>query len=124
MAVIQVYDSGAGGLPADIWCQYRFTGAPAYSVIRVGIQVTPLEAPRDEWNLLGYACIENLDQGVVVIGPQTPIPSIVVGGGATTYLYRAEMKPTGHNNMVEFRGVHWNINRWVGQCRVIIRVFN
>ena len=124
MAVVELYDSGEGGLPADVWCQYRFTSALSPAPVRVAIEVIPLEAPNETWNLFGFATLEVIDQGKTCFGYQTPIPALVQSvPGSSVFISRAELKPTDFTALSQLRGVHWNINRWVGRSRIKLRYF-
>jgi hypothetical protein len=124
MAVVDLYDSGAGGLPADVWCQHRFASALSPSPVRIAIQVEPLVTPDANWNLFGYAALESLEQGSTVFGLQTPIPSLTSSvPGSWVIISRLELKPSDFTAISGLRGVHWVINRWVGRSRIRLRYF-
>jgi hypothetical protein len=114
----QVYDSGASGLDPDEWKGYVVTSTPSSLPNDVLIKIEPLVSPASTWNLAGYACLTFTWRGVLHATSPCPVwlcPSYA--GDAWSVVYRS-FYDGGSFEIPGFRGCHWNINRWVGKCRV------
>lgn len=116
MPVITAYDSGDTPLEPDTWLSYRVLSAPATAPLSIGLSIRPTVPPVDTWNLLGWAMVEVNQQGQILLGPQTAVATAKPVEEAIQLIDVLEFKGTGAR-MNGFRGVHWNINRWVGTYR-------
>lgn len=122
MAVVTLYDSVTFDLPANEWGGY-FIVSELGTVDRpreVGISMEPAGDPGAGWNLAGWACIEYEVDSVRWTAGLTPVG---LGPAETTVPYAAlvtDSIPRATGRLVGFRGVRWNIHRWVGPCRIRI----
>lgn len=122
MAVNVVYDSGSGGVDADVWGSWLLSARLTPQPREVMISINPIDAPSATWNLAGYACIRSVDTGIFFVAEQTPIPLL----GSDSSPVWTVLADNGLNRsgaaLVDVYGVYWNINRWVGKSRVRVAV--
>jgi len=118
MSIGLYYDSGAGGVPADVWGSYTSGSALTPAARELVLAITPLADPEDTWNLAGWACVVADDGGTPFLGRVVAIPALSVGSDIIyTVLDVTGITRTG-SSLPSVRGVYWNINRWIGQSRV------
>lgn len=124
MAVLMVYDSGTSDfLSPDIWQSYRRSADPVTSPLFITLQILPVTNPPATWNLYGYAMVEAIRQSQAILLSQTPISSARDSTGVTTLL-DVEALIGGGSRVSGFRGVWWNVNRWIGPYRAIVRTID
>lgn len=124
MAVLMVYDSGTTDfLSPDIWQSYRRGADPITAPLFITIQILPVTIPPATWNLYGYAMVEATRQSQAILSSQTPVSSARDSTGVTTLLDVTGLVG-GAARLSGFRGVWWNINRWIGPYRVILRTID
>lgn len=122
MAINVIFDSGIGGVPADVWGGY-FPTTRVFPLPReILIAVLPLSEPRASWNLAGYAAVRSADAGTYFFSESTAVPVFQASFGTTyTVMNVAGMNRSG-GALEQVHGVQWNLNRWIGQSRVIVAV--
>lgn len=133
MAVVTAYDSGITTLlAADTWHRFRVgsevSPVPFYILMVIELEKTPNPA----YNLAGYCCMEYASQGRTMMGVQSAIPAIVntpIGTGNPRYA----LEPVLVQNLIgsdetirntKFRGVAWQVNRWIGKHRARVLYLN
>jgi len=122
MALNVVYDSGASGVPADVWGSWLLTSPLTPNPREVCVSIVPLTAPSSNWNLAGYACLRSLDGTGFFVARQTPIPLLSVEGALVWAVLDWDGTMRSGTALTQVYGVYWNINRWVGQSRVRVGV--
>lgn len=125
MASTVVYDSGAGGLPANEWGAYSVSVEPIVSVRprEVAISLEPLNTPEPGWNLAGWACLEHEQDSFRYNCSLTAVGLLPAISGLPYSVLTVDGVTRASGNIVGFRAVRWNIHRWIGPCRVRVLFF-
>lgn len=120
MATVVIYDSLTSTLPANEWGGYFISSElPAGDrPTGLGISIVPASTPAPGWNLAGWACIEYERESVRWTCGLTSVGLFpdVAGIPYSSLNDDGVVRSTGR--IVGFRGVRWNIHRWIGPCRV------
>ena len=122
MATVTLYDSVTSDVPANVWGGFFITTElpTGERPVEVGISIVPATAPQPGWNVAGWACIEFEREstrwccGMTAIGLTPDIAGLPYAALLDSGVTRATGRIQG------FRGVRWNIERWVGPSRVRI----
>lgn len=120
MATVVIYDSGSTPLPANEWGGFFLASElPAGDrPVEVGLSIVPVSGPKDGWNLAGWACIEHERESFRWCCPMTAVGLLPQNTSLPYTALAADGVTRATGRIQGFRGVRWNIHRWVGPCRV------
>jgi len=118
MAMSLVYDSGSGGEDSGVWAGYFVSVDPTPRPLDVLVSVVPLTTPQPRWNLAGWACVGTLRESTRVNSQLTAIPLIPDVSGLPYTLLNLSGLELSSGRVLNFRTVRWNLNEWLGKCRV------
>ena len=121
MTTTTVYTSPAGGEDPGVWMAYSVTSNPSPAPFDILISVVPLVAPPTRWNLAGWACLTYLLESTIAADKLIAIPLLPNISTQPFQAFPLSDVPRSASRVPTFRSVRWNLNEWLGKCRVEIR---